>query len=212
MIIHMRRWAVGVLVVLVALAGHAGSYEDFFRAVENDDAVQVGELLAKGFDPNTPDEQGQPPLYLALRGESFKVSAVLVKHPQLKVDASNGVGETALMMAALRGQLEWVQRLLDRGARVNKDGWTPLHYAATGPEPKTVALLMERGAALDAPSPNRTTPLMMAAQYGAEPSVELLLARGADPRLRNDRGLRAGDFARLGGREPLAARLENLAR
>lgn len=200
------------LLWLLTLPARAGSYEDFFRALENDNVGVVSELLGKGFDPNTPDERGQSPLLLALRGESFKVATVLLAQPGLKLDAANSVGETALMMAALRGQFEWLQRLLERGARINKDGWTPLHYAASGPEPKAVALLIDRGAALDALSPNRTTPLMMAAQYGAEPSVALLLERGASPRLRNDRGLNPADFARLGGREALAARLDSLAR
>lgn len=198
--------------LLWALPGHAGSYEDFFRALENDNASLAAELLGKGFDPNTPDEHGQLPLFLALRGGSFKVGAVLLGHPDLKVDAANGAGETALMMAALRGHIDWMQRLLERGARVNKEGWTALHYAASGPESKTVVILIDRGAALDALSPNKTTPLMMAAQYGAESSVALLLARGANPRLRNERGLGAADFARLGGREHLATRLEGLAR
>lgn len=200
------------LLWLLTLPARAGSYEDFFRALDNDNVVVVSELLSKGFDPNTPDERGQPPLLLALRGESFKIATMLLAQPGLKVDAANSVGETALMMAALRGQLEWLQRLVAHGARINKDGWAPLHYAASGPEPKAVALLIERGAALDSFSPNRTTPLMMAAQYGAEPSVTLLLERGASPRLRNERGLNAADFARLGGREALAAHLDSLAR
>ena len=69
---------------------------------------------------------------------------------------------------------------------MHQDGWSPLHYAAAGPEPKIVAMLLDRGAPIDARSPNQTTPLMMAAGYGAEANVDLLLARGADKRLRND--------------------------
>ena len=38
--------------------------------------------------------------------------------------------------------------------------------------------------------------------------VELLLRRGADARRRNQRDLQAADFARLGGRDWLADRLE----
>jgi hypothetical protein len=53
---------------------------------------------------------------------------------------------------------------------------------------------------------------MMAAQYGSEASAELLLQRGADPRIRNDRGLSAADFARLSNRETLAASLERAQR
>jgi uncharacterized protein len=83
-----------------------------------------------------------------------------------------------------------------------------LHYAASGPEPKLLAWLLDQGAAIDAPSPNRTTALMMAARYGAIDGADLLLARGANARLRNDRELSAADFARMAGREALAARLE----
>lgn len=190
----------------------ANSYVDFFRSVNVDDAGTVKSLLARGFDPNTPDESGHVALYLALRSESTKVVSVLIAHPGLKVDATNAADETPLMMAALRGQLDSTQRLLALGAAVNRAGWTPLHYAASGPEPKVVALLLERGAVVDAPSPNRTTALMMAARYGSESSVDLLLARGADPKRRNELDLTAADFARLGGREKLSARLQALLR
>jgi uncharacterized protein len=196
----------------LASAAHAGAYEDFFRAVEVDNASAVQALLAKGFDGNAPDEKGQQALFLALRGESFKVAAVLLAHPSVKVDVLNSAGESPLMMAALRGQVQWAQQLLERGAAVHKTGWSPIHYAATGPSSAVVALLLDRGAPLEAESPNRTTPLMMAAQYGSEASVDLLLARGANLRARNDLGVGVVDFAKLGGREALMARLERLIR
>lgn len=190
----------------------ANSYVDFFRAVNVDNASTVKSLLARGFDPNTPDETGQVALYLALRSESTKVVDLLMEHPSLKVDATNAADETPLMMAALRGQLDYAQRLLTRGAAVNRPGWAPLHYAASGPEPKVAALLLDRGAVIDAPSANRTTALMMAARYGSEDTVRLLRARGADPKARNDLGLNAADFARLGGRESLSKELDVAAK
>ena len=52
----------------------ADAYTDFFRAVGLDDLRTVRDLLSRGFDPNTPDERGQQPLYLALRAESDKVA------------------------------------------------------------------------------------------------------------------------------------------
>jgi ankyrin repeat protein len=136
------------------------------------------------------------------------VAEALWKSPQLDLDALNASDENALMMAALRGRVDWMQRLLARGAAVHKDGWSPIHYAATGPEPKAVQLLLDRGAPVEALSPTKNTPLMMAARYGAEGSVELLLARGASVAPKNDRNLDAVDMARNSGREFLVERLE----
>lgn len=185
---------------------------DFFRAVNVDNERAVKALLDKGFDPNTANPQGQVGLFLAMRDESPKVAAVLLAHPAVRVDATTPADETPLMMACLRGNIEWARRLLDSGAALNRTGWTPLHYAASGSQTALVNLLLDRGAAIDARSPNRSTPLMMAARYGASESAELLLARGADTRARNERDLTAADFARAAGREALAARIEAAAR
>lgn len=205
-----RSFTVHCAAALMAMAvgpARAGAYEDFFKAVSLDDAGAVEQLLQRGFDPNSLDESGQTALYLSLREGAFKVAAALLRSPELKIDQTNSVGETALMMAALKGHDDWVRRLVERGARIDRDGWTPLHYAATGPKPAAVAWLIERGARIDARSPNGTTPLMMAARYGHEESVDVLLRRGADSTLRNQRDLTAADFARLAGREALATRL-----
>lgn len=175
-----------------------------------DDARGVKRLLAQGFDPNTVNAQGQPALIQAIRDDSPAVVAALLEHPRLQLEATTPAGETALMMAAIAGNIDFVRQLLARGAKVEREGWTPLHYAASGPSEAVVALLLDRGAAIDAPSPNRSTPLMMAAGYGSEASVQLLLQRGANPRLLNDRELGVVDFARRAGRERLAEQLQRL--
>ena len=200
------------IVVLWISGASAGAFDDFFRAVRTDDAVTVGQLLERGFDPNTHEEGGQSALSLAVRERASHVIDVLLKHPQLEVNAQNRFGETALMLAALQGRLDLVRRLLDRGAAVEQEGWTPLHYAASGPETQVVALLLARGAAIEARSPNGTTPLMMAARYGNEQSVAVLLEHQADTQARNDRGMNAADFARSVGRAELAKRLESRSR
>lgn len=201
-----------VILVIGVSSSHAGAYEDFFKALEMDDGRTISQLLRRGFDVNSPSESGQTPLFLALRGEAHQAVAALLSAPDLKVDQVNQANETALMMAALRGHLDWCTRLVERGAAVNREGWTPLHYAATGPNPKVTAFLLEKGAQVDAPSPNGSTALMMAARYGHEDSVRVLLAAKADPRLRNQKDLSAADFARDAGREALASRLAALAR
>lgn len=212
------RFIAYLIIVSGFSAANAGVYEDFFKAVNLDDERTVSALLQRGFDPNSRDERGQTPLYLSLRESAFRVTQRLLDQPQTRIDLPNAANETALMMAALRGHVDWAARLLDKGARIeglterDQPGWTPLHYAAASPSTATVELLLSRGAKLDALSPNRTTALMMAAQYGPESTVDLLLKQGADARLRNDLDLSAADFAQRAGRDALADRLKLIAR
>ena len=203
---HLKNF-VYALAVSAVVSAHAGSYEDFFIAIKNDNASNLAGLLERGFDVNTRDPKGQPGLTMALQQGSSKTVKTLIDRPGIDINALNSAGESPLMMAALKGDMAAALLLLDRGAKVNQPGWSALHYAATGPEPKLVQLLLVRGADLNAASPNDTTPLMMAAQYGSENSVDLLLARGADVNRKNQVGLRAVDFAKLSGREPLVKKL-----
>jgi len=194
------RGALAIVLVAAATCAWAGPKEDFFKAIQLDNVHLLKPVLAGGFDPNGTDERSNTGLMIALREGCFEVAEMLLAQPLLRIDQPNASGETPVMMAALRGQAEWVTRLLDRGAAVNREGWTPLHYAASGPEPKVISLLLERGARVDALSSNGTTPLMMAAGYGALDGAEVLRRRGADASLRNVRGLSAADFARRAGR------------
>ncbi|MCZ2406965.1 MAG: ankyrin repeat domain-containing protein [Burkholderiales bacterium] len=196
--------------LLLALAGslpaRAGSYEDFFAAIARDDAGTIAALLQRGFDPNTRDPKGQPGLILALQAGALKAFDALMQARDLQVEARNAQGESALMMAALRGHVQAVRALIARDADVNKPGWTPLHYAATGTTPQQteiIALLLEHHAYIDAASPNGTTPLMMAVHYGTREAAELLLREGADPALRNQLRLSAADFALRAGRQDM---------
>ena len=178
----------------------AGSYEDFFKAVQLDDEASVTALLARGFDGNTRDPKGQPGLYLAVREKSVKVAAVLIGWRRINVEARNAADESPLMLAASNGLIELCQKLIAKGADVNKPGWTPLHYAATRGHLPVMSLLLDNYAYIDAASPNGSTPLMMAAFYGTPSAVKLLLEAGADPSIKNDQGLTAIDFAQRNNR------------
>ena len=202
------KFAFYIFVIIGFSTARADSYVDFFRAVNVDNARTVGELLAQGFDPNTKSESGQVALYLVMRDDSPKVAAALLASPALNVDAANAMGETPLMMAALKGRLDWAKKLIERGAKVQKPGWSPLHYAATGPSTELLALLLDRGADINALAPNRNTPLMMAARYGTEENVKLLLQRGANKTLINDRNLSAADMAKTSERPWLVPLLQ----
>jgi hypothetical protein len=202
------KYALYVCVIIGFSIARADSYVDFFRAVKTDNAATVKALLASGFDPNALSEGGQTPLYLAIKDESPKVVEALLASPAVKIELANPAGETALMMAAMRGRLDWTRQLVAMGAAVRRDGWTPLHYAASGPNVEVVRFLLEQGAEIDAIAPNGASPLMMAARYGAEASVRLLIARGADKRVRNSLNQSAVDYARIAGREFLVPLLQ----
>jgi uncharacterized protein len=207
-----RAWLRAVLLgssalLLVPISAYAGSYEDFFKAVIRDDRSTVSDLLVLGFDPNTVDAKGQVGLTLSLQLGAMRVFEVLLMSPQLDVNFSNPQGETPLMIAAIKGNLDAAKILIERKAAVNRPGWTPLHYAASGTTDQQVdmvALLLEHFAYIDAASPNASTPLMMAAQYGPADAARLLLREGADSTLKNKLGLTAVDFARRAGRDALA--------
>jgi len=191
----------GLMAAALALAAPriwAGAYEDFFVAILRDDPDTITALLRRGFDPDTRDPKGQVGLVIALQNGSNKAFEALLAWPKIDVEARNAQDESPLMMAALKGNLEAVRALLARDADVNKTGWTPLHYAASAGSPQhlaIIALLLENHAYIDAASPNGTTPLMMAAQYGSTDAVQLLLDEGADPTLKNQLKLTAADFA-----------------
>jgi ankyrin repeat protein len=68
--------------------------------------------------------------------------------------------------------------------------------------------LLDHDAYIDAESPNKTTPLMMASRAGHREVAEYLLSQGADLQAKNELGLTAVDFARAHGRQALGDFLE----
>ncbi len=185
-------------------SANAAPVDDFFGSVKTDDYSTVQKMLARGFDPNTKNADGQVLLYLAIREPAPNVAKTLMNSPKTNLNARNKTLETPLMIAALSGQNEFVDALIKRNGDVNSPGWTPLHYAATKGHIQVMKTLLDNYAYIDAQSPNKTTPLMMAAMYGTPEAVQLLLDEGADPLLKNEQNMTAVDFALKGGRQTIA--------
>jgi ankyrin repeat protein len=183
----------------------AGSYEDYFKAIPLDDVRTVTQLLQRGFDPNTISPKGLHGLFLAVQADALKTASVLIHWPKTQIEWRSEKDESPLMLASIKGHVELVHQLIAKDADVNKTGWTPLHYAASGAKPQIIRILLEHSAYIDAESPNGSTPLMMAAMYGNAECVKILLDAGADPTLKNQLGLSASDFARQ------ASRLDSLS-
>jgi hypothetical protein len=112
------------------------------------------------------------------------------------------VGDTALHLAAA-GYRVAISRLLlaagaDPNANENHRGSTPLHYAADGcliapawnPEDqvKTIALLLDAGANIDAQDKNGASALHRAVRTRSAAAVGYLLKRGSDALLKNKPG------------------------
>ena len=90
---------------------------------------------------------------------------------------------TLLMNLAATGYVELMQRLLDAGTEVDKqgsDGSTALHYAAYAGQKDAVGFLVEQGATIDAADEGSSTALHAAAYRGHTGVVRLLLEKGAN--------------------------------
>lgn len=182
----------------------AGAYEDFFIAVKEDNDALVRALLARGLDPNIIEpERNDTGLILALREGSMKVFRLLLGAEGIDIEAKAMNGDNALMIASYKANRPAVEALLEKGAEVNRPGWTALHYAAAAGSNEIVRLLLDKSAYIDAESPNKTTPIMMAARGGHIYTVKLLLDEGADATLKNELGLTAIDLARNHGHKDI---------
>jgi len=130
-------------------------------------------LLARGADERAPDDTGKPPIVYAAAGARFGI----------------------------------IKRLLARGTDVNaryRNDLTLLMWASGPdelvPEPQAlevVSYLLDAGAHVDDRDDRGRTALMIAAEGGHAQIAGLLLARGADPSLKDKAGKRAADLTVL---------------
>jgi len=200
----------GALILVAALApGWAHAQTDsqiaaITKAAKFDDVREIKSLIDKGMSPNQKDPRGMPILMVAMQENSMKTVDYLINAKGIDLNQPNMTDETPLMFAALYGQLAEVKTLVDqKQVPVNRPGWSPLHYACTNGHVEIATFLLDKGAAVDALSPNETTPLMMAIRAGNIQLARLLLDRGADIRLRNQQGYSAIDAAELFNQEEI---------
>ena len=152
----------------------------------------------------------------AIVGDAGQLAARLDAAPEL-LAAYSPDGWTLMHLAPWAGQPETTRLLLNRGtdlAAVSKNPLRnqPLNAAVAGPNAETrtacVRLLLEAGADANNRQERGNTPLHTSAHLGDASTVEALLNHGADVALRSHDGTSAADYAREGGHEELAKRLE----
>lgn len=173
---------------------------------------RVVALLQEGAKVNSRDRNGDSPLNMAAsKGDLALVEVLLAANAD--VNLANLAGVTPLMGAAFSGHAEMVRKLIAAGGqigpfdRVRKNA--SIYAAASGCGDCLLALI-QAGTAVNAALDNELTLLMWAAAYGHEAAVRLLLAQGADPRLKDRRGKTAADMAREGNHPTVASLLEHL--
>jgi hypothetical protein len=108
----------------------------------------------------------------------------------------------AVTEAARAGEADRVRELVREGADPNAPAggneWTPLLHAVHKHQVKAAEALIDAGADINRAAPNGITPLMMAAGYGHDDMVAMLLRRGADAKRTDKDGASALDFAITG--------------
>ena len=169
--------------------------ERFLDYAVSEDRVEITKLLLEnGADPN------KAPRIL---DDGFEMSRLLKSYsvPPKDINAHNDMGWPPLVYACRGDNGEHpnaVLGLLGLGADIdvrNYKGKTALHCAAKAGFLTVIHLLIEKGATVDAPDNNGETPLFEVIRSTIKSgekqraAIEALLAKGANPNLKNGKGL-----------------------
>jgi ankyrin repeat protein len=171
-------------------------------------------LIERGADVNLTGRSGISPVAAAAYAGSDAIVEALIAHGADERVADD-TGKPPIVYAAARAKLDIVKRLLGRDIDINaryQHQLTLLMWASGADEKvseadaiKVVQYLVDAGARIDDRDARGRTALMVAAEGGRAEIVALLLARGADPSLKDEGGKRAADLTSLSSlRERLA--------
>lgn len=160
-------------------------------AAFNGDLTALERLASQGADLEAPYLKGLLPIHVAAMKGHGEVVDFLAR-AKVDLDRPDVKGGTAVVHAIRSGDAVIVEQLLGLGARADVafrataddeefDGMTPLILAAEEGHAEICKLLIDRGAPISAMNGIGYTALMSAIKSDDEPTIDLLLERGADP-------------------------------
>ena len=152
-----------------------------------DDGGEVPEdALMKAVEaiPERKVEKGKPANSIPVEERKQLVDVVrILLRKEVNVDSKTEMGNTVLIQAARRGQMETVQLLVEKGATVSEEGsrgWTALGTAAWFGYTSIVDYLMKHGAKTDESTIDGNTVLHLAVNEGKTETAKFLVENGAN--------------------------------
>ena len=161
-------------------------------AIQEQQIETVRILLEHGANTSVQNSKEQTPLMIAVLTGETKIVKLIFQHQNknstsVKIDTTDFIGNTPLMISAEKGFLEIATLLIENGANVesiNRWNETALMFASSKGFREIVSLLLEHGAEIDARDISEKTALLRASQNGHLLTVEMLLLKGASQQLK----------------------------
>ena len=150
-------------------------------------------------------QQSNPQLHAETQPKTDSESHVVSKG---KTEERDEYGATALMRAAIAGDIATARMLIVNGADVNgrgSGGTTPLMYAANNAHAELAKVLLAKGADVNAAADNGHTALMCVGKGMG--TVQVLLAAGANVNAQRRDGMTALMIAVVSGNAPMVKAL-----
>jgi len=167
----------------------------------DEDLDKIKSLIAAGLNPNAPIGCGTfAPLDGAVEKGNVEMAALLIS---VGAKPTEGQMVDAAFFRNPDVALQFVKLFQKAGDPVNARRYydktrfnTPIHQAVWRQNRDLVAyLLSQKGIQLDLLNVDGYTPLMIAVEHGDDDLVKMLLAAGANPKIRNQDGLDAAGVA-----------------
>lgn len=156
-------------------------------------------LLQSGAEMEAADSMGFKALHWAAKYEFHSVTSFLLNRgANVNVNATTHIGSTPLHIAV--NDPEFVKLLLNHDAAIDQvdiDDRTPLFFAAMQGHRASAKLLVDAGADINKRGPMGQTPLCKALLNRHVGLMELLMAEGSDPALRDAYGRHCFDWISL---------------